>query len=148
MTEKTYLDKEHLKYYTDKLKKRVLNDVYPVGSIYISINSIDPGELFEGTWEPFAEGRTLIGVNTSDDDFDKVEKTGGEKEHILTIQEMPSHYHQLAIDGGSDAGTMDKVALNGYGSARWYSNTRNTGNTQPHNNMPPYITCYMWVRTA
>ena len=90
----------------------------------------------------------MIGVNTSDDDFDKVEKTGGEKEHILTIQEMPSHYHQLAIDGGSDAGTMDKVALNGYGSARWYSNTRNTGNTQPHNNMPPYITCYMWVRTA
>lgn len=148
MAQNTYLNKEHLKYYTTQLKKKVMNDVYPVGSIYITVSDMNPSQVFGGTWEAFAQGKTLIGVNSEDKDFNTAEKTGGEKEHTLTVQEMPSHYHNLAIDGGNDAGTMDRIALNGYGSARWYSNTRDTGNGKAHNNMPPYITCFMFKRIA
>lgn len=126
----------------------ILNLAYPVGSIYMSINNVNPSKFFGGTWEAFAEGKTLIGVNSEDNDFNVPEKTGGEKTHTLTTAEMPSHYHNLAIDGGSDAGTLDRVALNGYGASRWYSNTRSTCGGQAHNNMPPYITCYMWKRVA
>lgn len=122
---------------------------YPVGKIIMSTTNTNPSTyLGFGTWELWGSGRVPVGVDTEDEDFNTAEQTGGEKEHILTVNEMPSHYHQLAIDGGSDAGTMDRLALNDYGPARWYSNTRPTGNGQAHNNMPPYITCYMWKRTA
>ncbi|MFR1777216.1 MAG: phage baseplate protein [Clostridia bacterium] len=122
---------------------------YPVGKIIISTEDVNPKTyLGFGTWEKWGQGRVPVGVNSEDKDFNTAEKTGGEKEHTLTVQEMPSHYHNLAIDGGNDAGTMDRIALNGYGSARWYSNTRDTGNGKAHNNMPPYITCFMFKRIA
>ena len=122
---------------------------YPVGKIIISTEDVNPKTyLGFGTWEKWGQGRVPVGVDSEDKDFNTAEKTGGEKEHTLTVQEMPSHYHNLAIDGGNDAGTMDRIALNGYGSARWYSNTRPTGNGKPHNNLQPYITCYMWKRIA
>lgn len=120
---------------------------YPIGKIILSEVGTNPATyLGFGTWELWGSGRIPVGIDIEDEDFNSAGKTGGEKEHTLTVNEMPSHYHQFAIDGGSDAGTMDRVALNDYGPAKWYSNTRNTGNTQPHNNMPPYITCYMWKR--
>ena len=122
---------------------------YPVGKIIISTEDVSPTTyLGFGTWEKWGQGRVPIGVDSEDENFNTAEQTGGEKEHTLTVNEMPSHYHQFAIDGGSDAGTMDRVALNDYGPARWYSNTRPTGNGQAHNNMPPYITCFMFKRIA
>lgn len=122
---------------------------YPIGKIIFSEVGTNPETyLGFGTWELWGSGRVPVGVDVDDTDFNTAGKTGGEKEHTLTVNEMPSHYHQFAIDGGSDAGTMDRLALNDYGPARWYSNTRPTGNGQAHNNMPPYIVCYMWKRTA
>ena len=70
----------------------LLNLVYPVGSIYISTSSTNPGTLFGGTWQAFAQGRTLIGVGTSDQAF-SAGATGGESTHTLTTNEMPSHTH-------------------------------------------------------
>ena len=67
--------------------------VYPVGSIYISYNSTNPGTLFGGTWEAFGKGQTLVGIDSSQTEFNTVGKTGGEKVHILTVSEMPSHTH-------------------------------------------------------
>lgn len=122
---------------------------YPIGKIILSEVGTNPATyLGFGTWELWGSGRIPVGIDIEDEDFNSAGKTGGEKEHTLTVNEMPSHYHQFAIDGGSDAGTMDRLALNDYGPARWYSNTRPTGNGQAHNNMPPYIVCYMWKRTA
>lgn len=66
----------------------------PVGSTYESVLPTNPAELFGfGTWIPFAEGRTVIGVNPSDPDFDAAEKTGGAKTVTLSANEMPSHTH-------------------------------------------------------
>ena len=82
--------------------KSFLDAVYPVGSIYMSVKSTNPGTLFGGTWVAIAQGRCLVGVNTSDTDFKTPEKTGGEKTHKLTIAEMPSHSHNHKLAFGSN----------------------------------------------
>ena len=67
--------------------------LYPVGSIYIGINDTNPSAYFGGTWVSFGTGRTLAGIDTSQTEFNTLEKTGGEKDHTLTTTELPSHTH-------------------------------------------------------
>lgn len=71
---------------------RLFDAIYPVGSIYISTNETNPGILFGGNWEAYAQGRTIVGNGTSDKDF-IAGSTGGESTHTLTSEEMPSHTH-------------------------------------------------------
>jgi len=71
---------------------RLLDAIYPVGSIYFSTSSTNPGTLFGGTWEAFATGRTIIGNGTSDQTF-SAGSTGGASTHTLTTSQMPSHTH-------------------------------------------------------
>ena len=67
---------------------------YPVGSIYISTNSTNPGtSLGFGTWAAFGAGRVPVGFDSGDTDFDTDEETGGAKTHTLSTSEMPSHSH-------------------------------------------------------
>ena len=126
---------------------------YPVGSIYISENSTSPEDLFGGTWETYGKGRTLGGVDTNQTEFATVGKTGGEKTHLLTIDEMPSHNHELIknvpfglpyndVSGNSsnNGGTVY------YGESYTPFNIGYTGGSQSHNNLQPYITVYMWKR--
>ena len=61
--------------------KALTDAMYPVGSIYISVKSTNPSSFFGGTWTAFGTGRTLVGINTSDTNFDTVEKTGGAATH-------------------------------------------------------------------
>ena len=71
-----------------------MGDVYPVGSVYISIVSTNPATLLGvGTWSAFATGRTLVGIDAGQTEFDTVEETGGAKTHTLITAEMPSHTH-------------------------------------------------------
>lgn len=140
--------------------------IYPVGSIYISTSSTNPNTLFGvGTWEAFGTGRTLVGIDTNQTEFDTVEETGGEKNHTLTIDEMPSHNHTQAghshnvwtnYISGSDS-SYASTADNGNGSNNFwrsgYTDTQtptinNTGGSQAHNNLQPYITVYMWKRVS
>lgn len=120
---------------------------YPVGSIYMSVNNTNPGTLFGGTWKQI-KGKFLVGVDSSDTDFNISEKTGGEKTHTLTIEEMPSHKH-----------TQNYVGVDWYQhgtSGNWdisstrepFRETGSTGGGKAHNNLPPYLTVYMWKRTA
>lgn len=69
-------------------------DVYPVGSIYMSVNSTSPATLFGGTWVALNEGRVLIGAGSSY----PAGSTGGEANHTLTTDEMPSHSHSGSTD--------------------------------------------------
>ena len=133
--------------------------IYPVGSIYFTANNINPSTLFGGTWERFAKGRTLVGIDEDDTDFNELEKTGGEKNHKLTIDEMPSHLHDEIID---DTGNPVPYTLlggkgNGTSAGKFFSGTRynytgenvgKTGGNKEHNNMPPYLAVYIWKRTA
>lgn len=130
-----------------------LLDVYPVGSIYMSVNNVNPSTLFGGTWQLWGAGRVPVGVDTRQTEFNTVEKTGGEKTHKLTVQELASHPH--GFQGGSALFTQKDQGVKGLGSGGYWvegvgaiPNTSNAGGDQPHNNLQPYITCYMWKRTA
>ena len=121
---------------------------YPVGSIYLSVNNTNPTKWFGGTWELIAQGRTLVGVDTSQTEFNTVKKTGGEKTHKLTVNELPSHRHRTAIDFGGNE-SLDNYTSYGYNStSRYYNLTSSEGGDQAHNNLQPYFTCYIWCRTA
>ena len=128
--------------------KEYLNKIYPIGSIYMSMNNTSPATFLGGTWEPLKD-RFLIGAGNSY----SVNSTGGETTHKLTISEMPSHNHNVKYDN------MNMTSTKLYGSGEVYNGfyqttatspivtTTSTGSSQPHNNMPPYRAVYMWKRT-
>lgn len=123
---------------------------HPVGSLFETTVSTNPGTLYGGTWAAWGGGRTPVGVNTADTSFNTVEKTGGAKTHTLTVQEIPNHAHDLnAVNEGVDN-------PNGGYHPGWTFNKQYTaqvmsasiGGGQAHNNLQPYITCYIWKRTT
>lgn len=134
----------------------LLEKVYPVGSIYMSANSVNPQYLFGGTWTP-VQDRFLLGAGTTY----SAGATGGEAAHKLTVNELPAHSHGLAanveftVSGTSPAGTGisgihgDTSGWGDYGGADWYRlSVKNSGGNASHNNMPPYLVVYIWRRTA
>lgn len=115
---------------------------WPVGSIYMSMVATNPATLFGGTWVRM-ENRFLLGAGSGY----VAGATGGEAEHTLTGNEMPSHYHLLAMNQAGESeywGPMCAAMQDGY----MVNMTKPAGGDQPHNNMPPYIAVYMWRRTA
>ena len=132
----------------------IINAVYPVGSIYISTVSTNPATLLgTGSWVAFAAGRTLVGINAGDTDFDTVEETGGSKTHTLTTAEMPAHFHQYA--GGEYSGSYDYGTNFGVGNVYATTDgrtqnmtTETVGSGDAFDIMNPYIVVYLWKRTA
>ena len=123
----------------------VLNLVYPVGSIYMSVNSTSPATLFGGTWVQIKDTFLLSAGDTY-----TAGNTGGEATHTLTTTEMPSHSHNAYLKAPfsiqTNGGTEFAVLYNSGTSSNAY--ITNTGGGQAHNNMPPYLVVYMWKRTA
>lgn len=121
---------------------------YPVGAIYISTVDTSPASLFGGTWERLKDVFLLAAGDTYE-----ALTMGGEAEHTLTVNEMPQHSHDFQasysdIATGSETG--GKI-LAGGDSNQWlwsFAKTNDSGGNAPHNNMPPYLAVYMWVRTA
>ena len=122
-----------------------LLDVYPVGSIYMSVSSTSPAALFGGTWEQLKD-RFLLGAG----DTYTAGDTGGEATHTLTVDEMPSHTHKSqGYWQSNDSGGKTNIARNKVSTDPVDTNALlNTGGDQPHNNMPPYLVVYMWKRVA
>ena len=115
--------------------------VYPIGSIYMSVNSTSPSTLFGGTWQKI-EDTFLLASGTDYTTGD----TGGEAEHTLTINEMPSHTHNYYHYQSNGSSTRYSTGWTNQKSAT--INTENTGGGQAHNNMPPYLVVNVWKRTA
>ena len=191
----------------------MLNTVYPIGSIYMSVNNTNPSTIFGGTWVSWGAGKVPVGVNANETEFNSVEKTGGAKTHTLTTAQIPSHNHSLnnhthsipQLSGSTStkeligrmydmavqssgagvkangilsqinpmggfvayafeskqSGSADftdiielnashnhSITTNSNTTGQASGNTGNTGSGQAHNNLQPYITCYMWKRTA
>lgn len=149
-----------------------LNQVYPVGSIYLSVNSANPSTLFGGTWVAFGTGKVLMGVKSGG----SAEATGGSESatisahthttanHKLTVEEMPPHHHEILNynENGVTTDTFTKNSVEGLIKKGWTGNvmTSYTGGNQAHSHgntgsagaatisvVQPYITCYMWKRT-
>lgn len=151
-------------------KSELIDLIYPVGSIYMSVDPRNPHELIGGTWVAWGEGKVPVGVDSSDTDFDEAGKMGGEKTHVLSVSEMPRHKHGGYVNSGRYAGTpyfkteqgaladtaaagSDMPALkpglgSSYTGAYGQLETLSVGSSDAHNNLQPYITCYMWKRTA
>ena len=138
----------------------LLDRIYPVGSIYITVSDANPKGSLGGEWVEFAQGRTLIGVDKSKagsadplggrlGDFRTSELLGGHETHKLTERQMPIHAHD-APAGFNPNGYNNYVQWANPGEA--YINNRRefgkAGGDEPHNNLQPYIVVYMWRRTA
>ena len=178
--------------------------IYPVGSIYTSVSPTSPATLFGGTWERFGNGKAIVGVDESDDDFKTVALTGGSKTKTIAVGNLPAHTHGVNINTNStnhNHGTINTtstgahthgipyafvVTANHNTSATGYTsgssafavrsngnvssngahthqvtinnsgghthnvngNTGSTGSGTALNVQNPYITVYMWKRTA
>lgn len=132
--------------------KSLLDMVYPVGSIYLSVSGTDPQTLFGGTWARL-EDVFLLAAGAKH----AAGSTGGEESHILTETEIAPHKHAMAYGPESSAsstgfsyGIAAGSATNSAGGRGYASNlgTFSAGGGQPHNNMPPYLAVYTWKRTA
>ena len=120
--------------------------IYPVGSVYVSTNSsFNPNASFGGTWVRIQD-RFLLASGSSYTNGN----TGGEATHTLTVNEMPSHQHEVNIGVALNLNT-DKGLVPGHAPSCQDNISRNTasvGGGQAHNNMPPYLVVMVWKRTA
>ena len=131
---------------------RLIDWIYPVGAVLASVNpDYDPNNIFRThTWERFAKGQTLVGVDESDTAFSTAGKTGGEKTHKLTVNEMPSHKHTASTAYAVTAFTSGRAASAGSEGAFAISSVeiKSEGSGTAHNNLQPYTTVFYWKRTA
>lgn len=151
-----------------ELKTSVINSIYPIGSIYITTSSVNPAKTFGvGSWSQIT-GRFLLSASNTY----LAGNSGGEATHTLTVNEMPKHTHNGAIE---EAGAHTHTAITSGSSSnkpssssgtssyisRLSSGTTNeagkhthtvtlaeTGADVAHNNMPPYYVVYMWQRVS
>lgn len=169
--------------------------IYPVGSIYMSVNSVNPGTLFGGTWQQIKD-RFLLSAG----DSYAAGGTGGAATVSLSVGNLPSHDHSIpALSGtatskgahqhdanewlyaissnayshnmngppiyvnSTPCGNIHDLKANGWANPNYYtssagahthpvttteSTTGTKGSGTAHNNMPPYLTVYVWKRTA
>lgn len=152
--------------------KTIFDMVYPVGSIYMSVSSVNPSTMFGGTWVSWGSGRMPVGVNTSDTSFNSAEKVGGNKQHRHSFRIGMHWYYGAACGEGAGDGTgayrfsdgkydgwareleskavvVNNAAYNNQSSTETTANGKwSYGDTTNESSLQPYITCYMWKRTA
>ena len=152
-----YIDKI-VDYSNTKVDESIIDKIYPIGSIYMSVNSTNPSNLFGGTWEAWGSGRIPVGVDINDTDFDTVEETGGSKTHNHTLQNA---YACVGKKNGSTSWVGFKTASTTFTSSESISGssasnpdskttvaTALEGTTDNTSSLQPYITCYMWKRIS
>lgn len=123
---------------------------YPVGSIYMSVNDAEPSVLFGGTWEKIND-RFLLASGENN-----VGSTGGEKEHTLSVQEMPKHTHNILrprwysrdLDNQESGSVFALTTSISEYAVIGQTDIYNNGEDMPHNNMPPYLVVNIWKRIS
>lgn len=129
--------------------EQAINSIYPVGSIIIRDDAEDMSKFLGFTWEKVFAGRVLVGFDTSQTEFNTIGKTGGEKTHTLTIDEMPKHKHTVSGRTGSDSWEIGDIAMRAAGSnPPGKADTNEQGQGLAHNNLQPYQVVAYWKRTA
>lgn len=137
-------------YLKDKTGNKVVTvPYYRIGDLFLTTIATNPSSYLGGKWELFGPGRCLVCVDTSQAEFNSVKKIGGSKTVTLNVNQIPSHSHStpttLRYEStstwwiGGTGGTTIAVDNKATGS---------TGGSQAHNNLQPFITCYVWIRTA
>ena len=130
----------------------LLNFVYPVGSIYMSVNAANPGSFLGGSWVSL-EGRFLLGAGGGYE----AGGTGGSATHTNTWDEMAPHSHESTIDTLASSNLSNPwgdllrgndLAGNKESKKDVYTHIASSGGGRAYNIMPPYLVVYMWKRTA
>lgn len=130
--------------------RTLLDMFYPVGSIFITTVNTNPSLYMGGSWVRFGNGQTLVGVNESDGDFNSAQKSGGSKSHTIDYSNFPA---RATIQKSWKGGTVSYAPWQGgsVGSGTWIVSTPYDMG-EPYgraiSNLQPYITVYMWRRTA
>ena len=138
--------------------------LYPVGSIYTNASvSTNPATLLGfGTWTAFGAGRVMVGFDAGNALFDTAEETGGSADaitvsHTHTATSTDSghlhtqtEYNQPGIGnaGGGGARVNAVTANTGTGFANITTTVASAGSSGTNANYQPYITVYIWKRTA
>lgn len=131
-------------------RSKLIDTIYPVGSVYMSFNATSPNQLFGGSWAKI-EGRFLLGASGAVG----AGTTGGEEKVYLTANELPNHYHAgLTIDANpvgvatSGGGGYGLQPVPGTLASQWVTAKNGDMGNQAHNNMPPYIGVHIWQRVG
>lgn len=134
----------------------IIDIIYPIGSIYMSTNSIEPSVLFGGTWEALG-GRFLVGADSGI----PLGSTGGDWTHyhglgsgyacvgmqangnstVCHVRTSTKFLGNSYTNGGADGGGGFDVPMNAYADALG-------GTTEAQSNTPPYLAVNMWKRIS
>ncbi|MDB4522775.1 hypothetical protein N9074_01350 [Akkermansiaceae bacterium] len=159
----------------DRILTTVLGGIYPVDSLLTTTRVGNPGDpdyffsgITFGTWAPYAEGRVLVGIDSTDSSFDTIGETGGTKEVTLNNNQIHHNHQWHASHGGGshrielNGATPGRGSYNSVGSddnfenaatlsGNYYTNINRTAVSEARtavNNLQPYIVTYIWKRTA
>ena len=129
-------------------KEGIIDLIFPIGFVVTLETNINPNEIWGGTWIRTAKGKFIVGLNENETEFRTLGRTGGEKTHVLTVDEMPSHSHGQIVTAGT-GGTATRTDYTDDSRGQKYPqgiNTNETGGGKAHNNLPPYEVAYKWKR--
>ena len=151
-------------YLKDKTgNKIVTTPYYRVGDLFLTTIATNPSNYLGGKWELFGPGRCLVCVDTSQTEFNSVKKTGGSKYLQKHTHTQKPHYHNFKTNEynpvsvlydsgpnqwygvGSFGGYLFSAKTLGITEETAINNSTGSGNSE---NLQPYITCYVWIRTA
>ena len=153
-----YLDQSGVQHLIAKIR----NTFWPVGTILATTTNTSPASYIGGSWEAYAPGRTLVGVDKNH----PLNSTGGSATHTITQQELPPHVHDLFARTNGDTNMDDADFIMNQWTYRgqylqngqWYPRLAHTlqGNyagsiKYPNNPMSieqPYVAVYYWRRIA
>lgn len=152
--------------------KEILNMIYPVGITVVFHHNEDMSNWLGFSWERTAVGKALVGIDSTDTDFNSIGKAGGAKKHTLTLQEMPSHNHmgktysrnynagktipgarayaRSYLDDDNTDGVWKYSGIGGVSGAEITDmiETSNSGENTAHDIMNPYQVVAYWKRIA
>lgn len=129
--------------------RTIIDTIYPVGAYFWSSDDKDPSTFLGGTWEQVKDRFILAAGDTY-----SAGSTGGEAQHKLTLDEMPTHNHanvNIFYDSGHRNGNgakIENITDGNYVAYALAPKQMLAGGDKAHNNMPPYTTAYCWHRTA
>ena len=142
---------ERIKHIEDGIAD-LYNAIFPIGQIVIKGDNEDYSNWLGFTWERTAVGKVLVGIDSTDTDFNEIGKTSGEKSVKLTVAQMPKHTHNLKTGARTNAWTEPNYAISYQYQAASTANSSEgieiTGGNQPHNNLQPYQVVAYWKRIA
>ena len=127
------------------INTNMLLAAYPVGSLYLTTNEINPGTLFGGTWEKLTGDAYLKIVTSNPGQYN-----GTSQDHKIPVSSIPSHNHAIEGWRGSEAWAIGymwlRAAASGSSNTQATISSRNTGGGNAY--YPYYYGIYVWRRTA